>query len=304
MAGIVTPRAEGVPHPQITPGTPGAVRTVPVSHPQLSRPPEGLYDPAAEHDACGVAFVATLRGTPGRDIVDAALTALANLNHRGAVGAEADSGDGAGILTQVPDAFIRDVVGADLPAPGHYAIGLAFLPTDADALHDAVVGVEKIVRDEGLELLAWRDVPVKPEIIGPTARSTMPVFRHLVVADPTATASVPGGTGSPTTAWWCWRARPACWTSTRHASCARAGSSPGGCSWWTPGQDGSSMTTRSRRSWPPSGRTRAGSPSTRCGSNSCPNASTSNTPRHPSGVGSGPSGTPRRSSRCSSRRWR
>src|SRR5665647_2039069 len=85
MAGIVTPRAEGVPHPQITPGTPGAVRTVPVSHPQLSRPPEGLYDPAAEHDACGVAFVATLRGTPGRDIVDAALTALANLNPRAAV---------------------------------------------------------------------------------------------------------------------------------------------------------------------------------------------------------------------------
>ena len=158
-----------------------------MSQPQLSRPPAGLYEPAAEHDACGVAFVATLRGTPGRDIVDAALTALANLNHRGAVGAEADSGDGAGILTQVPDAFIRDVVGADLPAPGHYAIGLAFLPTDADALQDAVVGVEKIVRDEGLELLAWRDVPVKPEIIGPTARSTMPVFRHLVVADPTAT---------------------------------------------------------------------------------------------------------------------
>src|SRR5665647_1247363 len=85
MAGIVTPRAEGVPHPQITPGTPGAVRTVPVSHPQLSRPPEGLYDPAAEHDACGVAFVATLRGTPGRVIVYAPLTALANLNHRGAV---------------------------------------------------------------------------------------------------------------------------------------------------------------------------------------------------------------------------
>jgi glutamate synthase (NADPH/NADH) large chain len=149
--------------------------------------PTGLYDPAAERDACGVAFVATLRGTPGRDIVDAALTALANLDHRGAVGAEKDSGDGAGILTQVPDAFIRDVVDADLPAPGHYAIGLAFLPTETDALHDAVVGVEKIVRDEGLELLAWRDVPVVPEIVGPTARSTMPLFRHLVVGEPTGT---------------------------------------------------------------------------------------------------------------------
>src|SRR5690606_21310871 len=117
--------------------------------PQPGAPPrQGLYDPAYEHDACGVAFVATLRGTPGRDIVDAALTALANLDHRGAVGAEQDTGDGAGILTQIPDAFLRDVVDADLPAPGRYAVGLAFLPTEADALHDAVVGVEKIVRDE------------------------------------------------------------------------------------------------------------------------------------------------------------
>src|SRR5512133_3974723 len=91
---------------------------------------QGLYDPAFEHDACGVAFVATLRGTPGRDIVDAGLTALLNLDHRGAVGAEADSGDGAGILTQIPDAFLRDVVDAELPPAGSYAIGLAFLPRD------------------------------------------------------------------------------------------------------------------------------------------------------------------------------
>src|SRR5665811_351924 len=148
----------GVPRSVATKATPQASCSAAGSY----RPAEGLYDPAAEHDACGVAFVATRAGTPGRDIVDAALTALANLNHRGAVGAEADSGDGARILTHVPDAFIRDVVGADLPAPGHYAIGLAFLPTDPDAQHDAVVGVEKVVRDEGLELLAWRDVPVKP----------------------------------------------------------------------------------------------------------------------------------------------
>ena len=150
-------------------------------------PVTGLYDPSAEHDACGVAFVATLRGTPGRDIVDAALTALANLDHRGAVGAETDSGDGAGILTQIPDAFLRDVVDAELPAPGRYAVGLVFLPTEPDALHDAVVGVEKIVRDEGLDVLAWRDVPVAADIVGRTARSTMPVFRQLVVADPSHT---------------------------------------------------------------------------------------------------------------------
>ncbi len=163
--------------------------TVPTTGPTVPRrrARTGLYDPAAEHDACGVAFVATLRGTPGRDVVDHALTALANLDHRGAVGAEADTGDGAGILTQIPDAFLRDVVDAVLPAPGRYAVGLAFLPTEPDALHDAVVGVEKIVRDEGLDVLAWRDVPVLADIVGPTARSSMPVFRHLVVADPSAT---------------------------------------------------------------------------------------------------------------------
>lgn len=145
---------------------------------------QGLYDPAAEHDACGVAFVATLRGTPGRDIVDAGLTALLNLDHRGAVGAETDSGDGAGILTQIPDAFLRDVVDAELPPAGHYAIGMAFLPTDADALASAVEGIEKLVVDEGLDLLAWRDVPVTADLVGPTARASMPVFRQLVVADP------------------------------------------------------------------------------------------------------------------------
>ena len=145
---------------------------------------QGLYDPAAEHDACGVAFVATLRGTPGRDIVDAGLTALLNLDHRGAVGAETDSGDGAGILTQIPDAFLRDVVVADLPVVGRYAIGMAFLPTDDDALGAAVAGIERVVAEEGLDLLAWRDVPVTAGLVGPTARASMPLFRQLVVADP------------------------------------------------------------------------------------------------------------------------
>ncbi|HMO11212.1 MAG TPA: glutamate synthase central domain-containing protein, partial [Actinotalea sp.] len=146
--------------------------------------PTGLYDPAAEHDNCGVAFVATLRGTPGRDIVDAGLTALHNLDHRGAVGAEVDTGDGAGILTQIPDAFLRDVVHADLPAPGHYAIGTAFLPSDPGERRRQERGVETIAAVEGLEVLAWRDVPVQADLVGSIARSTMPVFRQLVVADP------------------------------------------------------------------------------------------------------------------------
>ncbi|WP_298460012.1 glutamate synthase large subunit [uncultured Cellulomonas sp.] len=144
----------------------------------------GLYDPANEHDACGVAFVATLRGTPGRDIVDAGLTALLNLDHRGAVGSEPDSGDGAGILTQIPDAFLRDVVDADLPPAGLYAIGTAFLPTDAAGQSTAVRALEAIAAEEKLDVLAWRDVPVTADLVGPTARASMPAFRQLVVADP------------------------------------------------------------------------------------------------------------------------
>src|SRR5512139_3135652 len=93
----------------------------------------GLYDPAFERDACGVAFVATMTGVPSNDIVVKALTALRNLDHRGASGAEPDSGDGAGILFQVPDAFLRAVVDFELPAAGAYAVGLAFLPDDVAA---------------------------------------------------------------------------------------------------------------------------------------------------------------------------
>ena len=93
--------------------------------------PTGLYDGTHERDACGVAFVATLRGEPGHDIVEMALSALRNLDHRGAVGAETDTGDGAGILTQVPDLFLRQVVDFDLPPAGSYAVGMAFLPDEA-----------------------------------------------------------------------------------------------------------------------------------------------------------------------------
>ncbi|MDQ1577921.1 MAG: glutamate synthase large chain, partial [Microbacteriaceae bacterium] len=90
----------------------------------------GLYDPAREHDACGLAMVATLRGTAGHDIIDAALGSLRNLEHRGAIGSDAGTGDGAGIVTQIPDAFFRAVVDFALPSVGRYVVGTAFLPTD------------------------------------------------------------------------------------------------------------------------------------------------------------------------------
>jgi len=152
--------------------------------PSLDHTAYPMYDPSAEHDACGFAFVATLRGTPGRDIVDAGLTALLNLDHRGAVGAEEDSGDGAGILTQIPDAFLRDVVDADLPPVGYYAIGMAFLPRDDAERSAAVAAIEAVAAEEKLDVLAWRDVVVTADLVGPTARASMPVFRQLVVADP------------------------------------------------------------------------------------------------------------------------
>ncbi|MFB6845754.1 glutamate synthase large subunit [Streptomyces sp. NPDC056373] len=145
---------------------------------------QGMYDPRNEHDACGVGFVATLTGEASHTLVEQALTVLRNLEHRGATGSEPDSGDGAGILSQVPDAFFRDVAGFELPAAGSYAVGIAFLPEDSTA--DAVSQIEAIAADEGLTVLGWREVPVAPQLLGATARSTMPVFRQIFVADGTA----------------------------------------------------------------------------------------------------------------------
>jgi len=156
-----------------------------VPYPHAFPPVQGLYDPANEHDACGVAFVATLTGEASHDIVAKALTALRNLDHRGAAGAEANSGDGAGILMQVPDAFLRDVAaeaGFELPAPASYAVGTAFLPGDADQVAATRARVEEIAAEEGLSVVGWREVPTDPEILGAAARSVMPVFSQLFVA--------------------------------------------------------------------------------------------------------------------------
>src|ERR1700712_3387672 len=115
-------------------------------HSRFSTTPvkQGLYDPAFEKDACGLAMVATLRGTAGHDIIDAALNALRNLEHRGAVGSDAGTGDGAGIITQIPDAFLRAVAEFDLPAAGRYAVGNAFLPNSEDERAEIKVALEVI----------------------------------------------------------------------------------------------------------------------------------------------------------------
>ncbi len=140
---------------------------------------QGLYNSDFEHDACGVALVATMRGSAGHDIIDHGLTALRNLEHRGATGADPKSGDGAGILTQMPDAFLREVVDFELPHHGAYAAGIAFLPADEVERAGAEAAILLLAKEEGLKVLGWRDVPVADEIVGAAARACMPFFRQL-----------------------------------------------------------------------------------------------------------------------------
>ncbi|GAC1593109.1 MAG: glutamate synthase large subunit [Acidimicrobiales bacterium] len=143
---------------------------------------QGLYDPAYEHDACGVSFVVDMRGRRSHDIVSLGVGALCNLEHRGATGMEANTGDGAGILIQIPDAYYRAVVPFDLPPEGAYATGLAFLPQDPGAADAAASAIAKILDSEGLTLLGWRDVPIDDSMIGDSARAAEPTFRQPFIA--------------------------------------------------------------------------------------------------------------------------
>ena len=145
-------------------------------------PAQGLYDPAFEHDACGVAFVVDQYGRKSHGLVRQGITALVNLDHRGASGAEVNTGDGAGILIQVPDRFLREVVVFDLPPVGRYAVGIAFLPGTDEDVEAAVEGINKIAASEGLEVLGWRDVPVSADRLGQGALGTIPTFRQLFLA--------------------------------------------------------------------------------------------------------------------------
>lgn len=145
---------------------------------------EGLYHPSNEHDACGVAFVADIYGRQTHDIVEKGIQALVNLDHRGAAGAEKTTGDGAGILIQVPDAYYRAELskeGVILPPAGTYATGIAFLPQSRMATLDAIRAIEDICAEEGIEILAWRDVPINADGLGQMARQAMPVLRQLFV---------------------------------------------------------------------------------------------------------------------------
>jgi len=148
------------------------------------RPTErvGLYDPAYEHDACGVAFIARLDGVPTHETVVRSIIALENLEHRGAEGADPNTGDGAGILMQIPDAFFRGIAGTALPPAGAYGVGVVFLPQDEARRAELEALITKAVEQEGQEVVLWRDVPTDKDWCGLTAFYHRPYVKHVIIA--------------------------------------------------------------------------------------------------------------------------
>ena len=146
---------------------------------------QGLYDPSNEHDACGVGFIADIRGRKSHDIIRQGLQILVNLDHRGAVGADPLMGDGAGCLIQMPDRLLRhwaEVHGKELPAPGRYAVAMCFLPQDVRARAFAIASIERLVRAEGQALIGWREVPIDTTGLGARVIEAMPVIRQAIIA--------------------------------------------------------------------------------------------------------------------------
>ena len=164
--------------------------------------PRGLYDPANEHDSCGVGFVAHIKGVRSRQIIDDATEILRHLVHRGACGCEPNTGDGAGMLTALPHEFLSKVAAADLesdlPPPGHYGVGIAFLPTDPEERRICKETVNEIIREQGQILIGWRPLPTRADEadIGPSARAGEPAMEQLFIA--AAGRSRARGTGEAT----------------------------------------------------------------------------------------------------------
>jgi len=148
------------------------------------QPAQGLYDPAHEHDACGVGFVVDIKGRKSHGIVRQALQVLINLLHRGACGSEPNTGDGAGILLQIPDKFFRKEcapLGIALPAPSEYGAGLVFLPPDPLRADKVRQMIQATILDEGQRCLGWREVPTDDRLLGATARSVEPRIMQVFV---------------------------------------------------------------------------------------------------------------------------
>jgi glutamate synthase (NADPH/NADH) large chain len=143
---------------------------------------QGLYDPFYEHDACGVGFVVNINGDRRHHIIEDGLTVLRNLEHRGAVGSDQKTGDGAGMLLQIPDQFFRKVLDFELPAEGRYGVGFLFLPQDKEKLQKACEMISATTEREGGNVLGWREVPTKPDCLGEIARKSIPVFRQIFIS--------------------------------------------------------------------------------------------------------------------------
>ena len=151
---------------------------------------QGLYRSRDEHDACGVGFVAHIKGRRSHGIVRQALDLLINLEHRGACGSDPDTGDGAGILVQMPDGFLRQSVGFPLPPAGSYGAGLVFLPQQPEARAAIKALVERVAADEGLAVLGWRAVPTNLAAIGASAARVAPVFEQVFVGNGPADGTI------------------------------------------------------------------------------------------------------------------
>lgn len=145
---------------------------------------QGLYDPQMEHDACGIGFVANIKGNKSHEIVRQALTILVNLSHRGGSGSESNTGDGAGILLQIPHLFFSQEcskLGIKLPEPGEYGAGMIFLPNDSEKRSAMEAYLVDIIKDEGQTFLGWRDVPTDSSTLGKTAKSSMPFIKQIFI---------------------------------------------------------------------------------------------------------------------------
>jgi glutamate synthase domain-containing protein 1 len=145
---------------------------------------QGLYHPSLEHDACGIGFVASVKGHKSHEIIVKGIQVLINLTHRGACGCDPETGDGAGVLIQIPHKFFaRECakLGFTLPAPGEYGVGMTFLPVDRQPRLQCEGIIERVVREEGLSVLGWRDTPIEGTAIGRVARASQPYIQQIFV---------------------------------------------------------------------------------------------------------------------------
>ena len=145
---------------------------------------QGLYDPQFEHDACGVGFVCQMKGKRSHEIVEQALTILVNLDHRGACGCEANTGDGAGILLQLPHRFLSKVAaqaGFSLPQPGQYGVGMVFSSRNPQTREASTRRFAQIVVEQGQQVIGWRDIPTDNSSLGATAQASEPFMRQVFI---------------------------------------------------------------------------------------------------------------------------